>query len=129
MLTAAVFSSTTPFGGTDFTGKIERVYFQVTPANAPSNYPGPAGDTLDLTLGGIVHSGYAPIFVVIQSIKAGGVSGYGYDYLPGTTPANGTMQVTQCAGAGAPMADIGAGNYPAGVLADSIVGYADFLRL
>lgn len=129
MLTAAVLSSSTPFGGTDMTQKIERVYFQLTPSNAPTNYPGPAGDLCDLTLGGIVHSGYAPIFVVIQSIKAGGVSGYGYDYQPGTTPANGTVQVTQCAGGSAPMADIGAGNYPAGVLADNIIGYADFLRL
>ena len=125
----ATLSTPTPFGGVDTTKSIERIYVQVTPTNAV-NYPGAPGDTLDLTvLGDLIKSGQLPVFAELQSIKSTGATGYEYRYIPGTTLANGTFQVLQCAAAGNPMADIGAGAYPAAVLADTIVGYIDFLRL
>jgi hypothetical protein len=122
----AALSTPTPFGGVDTTKALERIYVQIT---ALGNYAA-LGDTLDLTvLGDLIKSGYLPIFYYLQSQKAGGVSGYEYCYVPGTTLANGKFQVLQCAGAGNPMLDIGAGAYPAGVLADTIIGFFDFLRL
>lgn len=120
------------FGGHDNTQKVERLYFTVVAANAPANYPGTPGDVLDFTqIGEGVKSSAAPIFVQIQSARSAGNSGYFYEYIPNAAPtqANGKMQVMQCGGAAAPLADIGAGNYPAGVLGDTIVGYADFLRV
>ena len=118
----------TPFDGTDTTRKMERVYFQVTPAG---NYAA-LGDTLDFTgLGDLVKSEYAPVFCQIQSQNPAGNSGYLYSYQPDSTRSLslGKFQVQQCAGAGSPAADIGAEAYPAAVLADTIIGYADFLRV
>lgn len=121
-------SSPTPFGGSDFTAKILRIYFTVV---ASGNYPA-LGDLMDFTqLGDLIKSGQPPVFVAIQSAKSGGVSGYFYEYTPAAVPtvSNGFFQVLQCAAAGNPAADLGAGAYPAGITGDNIVGYADFLRL
>jgi|ERR1700722_1494506 len=123
----APLTSLAPFDGTDTTMKMLRIYFTVAPLG---NYAA-LGDTLDFTLlGDLLISGYVPVFVYIQSASSGGVSGYEYAYTPAAVPtlANGKFQVLQGAN-GAPNADIGAGAYPAAVLADTIVGYADFLRL
>lgn len=116
------------FVGSDATQKMQRVYFQVT---ATGNYPGTPGDTLDLTPLGAI-SGYPPLLVDISSQNPAGASGYQYEYNPGaTTPtqANGKFQVLASGASGAPNADIGAVAYPAGVLNDVIVGFADFIRL
>jgi hypothetical protein len=126
-VTVASLVTPTPFGGVDTTKAVERVYFSVTPAGA---YAGAPGDVMDFTaLGDLIKSGQPPIFVIMQSAKKTGNTGYFYEYVPNTTLANGFFQVLQCAGAGAPAADIGAGAYPAGVTGDSIIGFADFLRL
>ena len=123
----AALSTPTPFQGVDTTKSVERVYFTVT---ASGNYAGTPGDTMDFTnLGDLIKSGQPPIFVAMQSANKAGASGYSYEYIPNTTLANGYFQVLQCANAAAPMADIGAGAYPAGVTGDTILGYADFLRL
>ena len=127
----AALSTPTPFNGVDTTKAVERIYFTVTPSG---NYAGAPGDPMDFTqLGDLIKSGQPPLLVVMLSSKAGGnSSGYDYNYNPGTAPStisNGTFQVLQCAGNGNPLADIGAGAYPAGVTGDNIVGYADFLRL
>lgn len=120
------------FGGHDNTQKIERFYFTLTPSG---NYAGAPGDLMDFTsvTGGAdgIKSGAAPILVFIESAKVGGASGYSYSYIPTAAPtqANGTFQVLQCGGAASPMADIGAGAYPAGVTGDSIIGFADFPRV
>lgn len=93
------------------------------------------GDTLDLTalagaLGQIgVPAETLPIIANIVSANASGVSGYVYAYRPGTTQANGKMQVlVQGAAAGDPLADLGAGAYPAGVSGDAIIGRFTFPR-
>lgn len=114
--------------GTDTTKGFERVYFQITPS---ANYPA-LGDPLDFTtLSDQIISGQPPQFVVIQSAKTAGVSGYFYAYTPGnpSTQAAGKFQVLQAPGAAGPLVDLGAEAYPAGVLADNIIGYADFPRL
>lgn len=127
--TAAVFQPTgTPFDGVDNTQKIQRVYFEVT---AAGNYAGAPGDTLDFTkLGDLVKSDFGPVFVAMKSQNPAGSSGYDYEYIPDAnrTLAGGKFQVLQGAN-GAPNADIGAGAYPAGVTGDTIIGYADFIRV
>lgn len=119
-------------------GKVLEIYFTIVPTNV--NTPGngnpyvAGGDTLDLTQvltnlqGFMISSSAVPLQVYIQSqtLAAAGTghSGYVYGYRIGTTLKNGKMQVLQCAGATNPLAEIGAGNYPAGVLGDTIVGLA-----
>lgn len=114
-------------------GKLLEIYFLVTASNAPSNYQ-PGGDPLDLTgvltnlEGFMISSSALALQVYIQSQSAAnGHSGYLYSYRPGTTLKNGKMQVMQCGGAAAPLAELGGGsatNYPAAILADTIVGLA-----
>jgi hypothetical protein len=109
-----------PFGGGDNTSKMHRIYFTVTPSG---NYAA-LGDTLDLS-GLNPASSYPPVWVDIHSAAGGGSPAFWYGYCPGTTQLNGKFQVK----VGATAVDIGAIAYPAGVLADTIIGYADFLRL
>lgn len=126
---AAQVVSPLPFLGADNGQDIIYVFFTVTPSG---NYAA-GGDVIDFTaLGDLIKSGYAPINVAIQSqSSAPGHSGYVYGYRPGApaTLANGKFQVLQCAGAGNPLLEIGAGAYPAGVLGDTIVGIACFVRV
>lgn len=116
------------FDGGDNTQKIRRIYFKVVASGA---YLGAPGDVMDFTtLGDFPHSEYAPIFVAMSSANPAGASGYDYQYTPNAAPtlANGSFQVLKGNGA-APNVDIGAGAYPAGVTGDTIIGYADFIRL
>jgi hypothetical protein len=111
--------------------KLMRYYIQITLTNTPNNYPA-NGDTIDLTnitfppgMNGMITSGNV-LFGSPQSqpTSSSSHSGFMYAYLigTGTTPLkNGKIQVLVCAGAGNPMQDLGAGNYPAGVLSDTIV--------
>jgi hypothetical protein len=108
------------FLGGDNTSKVHRIYFQVVPTG---NYAA-LGDTLDLSVLNPASS-YVPLWVDIHSAAGGGSPAFWYGYLPGTTQLNGKFQVK----VGATAVDIGAIAYPAGVLADTIVGYADFVRL
>lgn len=105
----------------------------VSGANATPYVSG--GEALDLTQlfnllssspGQVLPTFELPIDVRIKSYRPG-ASGINtteaeYVYCPGTNLANGTMQVFTGA-----QAELGAGNYPAGVLADTILGVAEFL--
>lgn len=115
--------SAASFGGVDAGQNLLYIYFSVAAAGL---YVG-NGDVLDLTaLGDVLKSSRPPLQVTLQ-----GNAGYFYSYKKAAVPtqANGKFQVSQCAGAGAPAADIGAGAYPAGVLADVITGCAIFPRV
>jgi hypothetical protein len=110
------------FDGTDATQSLIRAYFTVTPSGSYTTL----GDTLDLTPLNVT-SGYNPLLVVMRSAKAGGVSGNTYAYTPASsspTQANGKFQAFVAAGTEVP-----AGAYPAGVTGDTIIGYADFIKL
>lgn len=116
------------FDGKDNSQKLERIYFTVV---ATGNYPA-LGDPMDFTtLGGQVYSGRPPLFVFMQSANSAGASGYDYVYTPSAVPtqSNGKFQVMQCPGAAGPMVDLGAEAYPAAILNDVIIGYAEFPRL
>lgn len=66
-------------------------------------------------------SGSLPLKVELQSIKATAQTAlFLYNYVPGTTLANGTIQVYTGAAAQSGLAELNAGAYPAGVLADLI---------
>ena len=112
-------------------GKTLEIYFTITASNAPANYPA-GGDTLDLTQvlanlqGFLITSSAIPLQVYIQSQSAAnGHSGYLYSYRPGTTLKNGKMQVLTSNGVSPnPLLELPAGNYPAAILNDTIVGLA-----
>lgn len=67
-----------------------------------------------------------PLVVYIQSAKAGGLSGFQYGFNPGTTQANGKMQVFTGAAAQAALTELSNGAYPAGVTGDTITFEAEF---
>lgn len=100
------------------------VFEAIVPLTVSGSYPGTsAGDTLSLS--GIVPSNSAPIFVDIKEDPAAGTlaSGLQFVFAPGTTQANGAMQVFVPGGtASAPTLAVGAGTpatYPVGTAANS----------
>ena len=118
-------------------GKIFHVLGYITPTNvntgANANPYVAGGDTLDLTQffnlassapGMLLPTieGVAKVEIVsFRAANAVGASGlYIYQYSPGTTLANGTMQIFTGAAAQSPLAELNAGNYPANVLNDVI---------
>lgn len=114
--------------------KTFRVYFSFTLIGA---YP-TAGDPIDLTQlfnGTAAPPGFSlpaalPEKVELQSVKTPGAAAlFLYQYVPGATLANGTVQTFTGAAAQSGLAELAAGNYPAGVLADTIEGEAIFPRL
>lgn len=123
--------SGSPFQGFDVGFNTVTVYFTVTPSG---NYV-LGGDTLDFTqLKDIIKSSYVPLQVYLQSQAPGGASGWWYSYRPGTTQANGKMQVFGTgASAGTSHQELGNGvAYSAqspSITADVIVGSAIFVRV
>ena len=118
------------------TGKIFHVLFTIA---VSGNYSA-GGDTLDLTQlfnlassapGDTLPTIDAVAKVEIQSFRAQGATGsaglYVYSYAPGTTLANGTMQVFTGAAAQSPLTELSAGAYPANVANDVIQGEAYFV--
>lgn len=81
-----------------------------------------AGDTLSLAFGDLpVNS--APIDVIIQSRPTTGPTNmFEYNYVFGTTPANGKMQIFTGAAAQTALTELSAGALPAGVTSD-IIGF------
>ncbi len=123
-------------------GKVFKVLFTITPTNV--NSPGNAnpyvagGDTCDLTqlvglLGGApgatlpTFEAVAKVDIKSQPNAPGPATGYTYRFCKGTNLTNGTMQVLTGAAAQSGFAELNAGNYPAAVLADVIIGEAEFV--
>lgn len=124
--------------------KIFKVLFTITPTNVNSvgnaNPYVAGGDTLDLTAlvnlaggapGETLPTFELPALVRIISARPNLATGYAglfvYSYAPGTNLTNGTMQVFTGAAAQAALTELTAGNYPANVLNDTIVGEAYFV--
>ena len=120
-LTLALGTSNPPFDGVDDGQKLFYVFGSIA---ASGNYAA-GGDTLDWTkLLDALKTGYLPVQVQMFSQSASaGHPGYTYYWRPGTTLANGKMQVMNGT------AELGAGAYPAAILADTIAFAATFLRL
>jgi hypothetical protein len=125
-------------------GKIFKILFTITPTNvnsgANANPYVAGGDTLDLTQlmgllagapGSTLPTFEAVAKVEIQSVRPQGAANsanlFVYSYAPGTTLANGTMQVFTGAAAQTALTELTAGNYPAGVTTDTIQGEAYFV--
>ena len=133
--TAALLTATTspavkgtPFDSVDNTQSLIFVWFTVT---LLGNYPA-GGDILDLSgtaFGDAVKALGPPLDVDLKSFASGGVSGFCYDYRPGTSSALGKIQMFTGAAAQSALTEFTAGAYPAGALADSILGRAIFIRL
>jgi hypothetical protein len=126
------------------TGKIFHVLFYITPTNVNSagnaNPYVAGGDTLDLTQlfnlassapGTLLPTYEEVVDVTIKSARPNLATGYAglyiYSYAPGTTLANGTMQIVTGAAAQSPLNELTAGNYPANVLNDTILAEARFV--
>jgi hypothetical protein len=124
------------------TGKIFHVLFTITATNVNSsgnaNPYVAGGDTLDLTqLFGLLAGspgGVLPTFEGVAKCEInsfrpapGSANSYQYEYCPGTSLANGTMQVLTGAAAQTALTELTAGNYPAGVLNDTIQAEALFV--
>ena len=78
------------------------------------------GQTLNLA--GLAKATRKPLLVSCMDL-----SGYGYQYTPGTNANNGTIKIyVQGSGAGNPAAELGAGAVPAGVSSDTIYFVAQF---
>lgn len=123
-------------------GKIFKVLFTITPTNVNSagnaNPYVAGGDTCDLTqlfalLGGMPGS-VVPSFEAVAKVQIrsfpnapGANAMFEYRYCKGTTLANGTMQVLTGAAAQSGLAELAAGNYPAGVTTDVIQGEVYFV--
>jgi len=110
--------------------KTLHIFFKVTLTNGATNYAA-GGETLDLTqlFGSAGLPGYSfptaslPEKVELQSVQTPGVpTQFEYQYVPGTTLANGKIQVFTGAAAQSGLAELANGNYPAGVLGDTIEG-------
>jgi hypothetical protein len=113
--------------------KMLHIFFSVVLTNGTTNYVA-GGEVLDLTqffgTGGLPGYSYPtaslPEKVILDSIKPAGsaqsAAEFIYSYAPGTTLANGKIQVFTGAAAQAGLAELSNGNYPAGVLGDVIEG-------
>ena len=131
-LTAAIRTNTSGIGSggqplIEKTAKTLHLYIVITATGSYST----GGDTLDLTqvfgTGGL--PGYSfplaslPEKIEILSVKPAATpqtNSFVYQYAPGTTLANGKMQVFTGAAAQTALTELSAGAYPAGVLADII---------
>jgi len=97
------------------------------------SYPGTPGDTLSFkNMGGAVPApatDFVPDFVVIEEAPAAGASASGlqYTFAPGTTQANGQLQVFVCAGAGSKSQQLGNVTYGS-VGAANIIFRAEFQK-
>lgn len=134
--TAALLTATTspaitgtPFDSVDNMQSIMVVYFSVVLTGV---YP-TGGDILDLSgtpFGDAVKSLGPPLDVDLKSYASGGDSGFVYKYRPGTTSANGKLQVmTTGAAAQAALVEFLTAAYTAAMLADKILGRAFFIRV
>lgn len=124
-------------------GKVLKVLFTITPTNVNSagnaNPYVAGGDTLDLTQlfsalstapGLNLPAIDLPAKIEIQSARPKGAANsanlFIYNWAPGTTLANGALQVFTGAAAQTALTELTAGNYPAGVLNDTIQAEAYF---
>lgn len=101
--------------------KIVSVYGTITPSNAPAGYA-TGGDIWDFTAmslpAGWVLPGFGlPMYCWIWEQTPAGNSGFSFLWRPGTLLTNQKMQVFQSAAAGNPQSELGAGAYPAAILA------------
>lgn len=115
-------------------GRTFRIFFSF---KLTGNYA-TAGDTLDLTQlfstsaapPGFTAPAALPEKVQLRSVQTPGPTNlFVYSFAPGTTLANGKVQVFTGAAAQTALTELSAGAYPAGVTGDLIEGEAIFPRL
>ena len=123
---------TAPAKAHDNTQTIDHIFGTIAVSASPATYT--AGG-IALTLAGFdgIKSGYAPFRSRIDSQVAAGSGAtalYVYHFLPGTTLANGKLQIFTGAAAQSGLTELTDGaSIPAGVSGDSIVAEFLFARL
>lgn len=108
-------SGQAPFDGTDATERTIAVYGDLT---LTGQYPGAPGDVISFAGIDQIKSSLPPLRVYFSEQPGpNGASGYQFQYNLGSntvpTLANGTFQILQGAGAGAPNSDVTVQNYSA----------------
>jgi hypothetical protein len=113
---------------TDTTQSCEHVYGKVAVDASPATY---ATGGIAMSLSGFdqIKSGSVPLEVTVNS-KSANTKKYIYQFVTGTTLANGKLQIfVQDATAGNPLNEMAAGAIPAGVSGDTIGIRAIFKKL
>lgn len=111
----------------EFTSSYYHIYGTITPSGSYVT----AGDTLSFAGLDIIKSGQIPLRVEIYSNRPTSspqTNLYFYNYAPGTSQANGKMQVFTGAAAQTALTELSAGAYPAGVTGDVIGFHAVFAK-
>jgi len=103
----------------EFTGNTLRVHGTAKLTNTVNYATG--GDPFSLAGIDLIKASGLPFKVFIISGLAGQTNLFEYNYAPGTTLANGKLQVFTGAAAQTAMTELNAGAYPAGCLADILL--------
>jgi hypothetical protein len=112
----------------EFTSSKLHLFGTITPTGT---YP-TTGDTLSFAGLDQIKSGQVPTYVRIWSARptsSAQTNLFVYNYVPGTTQANGKMQVFTGAAAQTALTEFSTASYPAGVTADTIQFEAVFSKL
>lgn len=113
----------------DNSQKLAHVFGTVAIGADPLTY-GAGGIVMTFAGNDLIKSNEVPLKVSVFSAKAaGGTALYVYSFAPGTTLANGKLQVFTGAAAQSALAELADGAVPAGVSGDTIVFDAWFTRL
>lgn len=123
-MAASVLTATADVYGIDET--LRNFIVRGTIAVAAGDYS-TAGNTLDLSGLG-VPSGVVPYVRIWSKLTPGAANLFIYSFAPGTTTANGKMQVFTGAAAQTALTELSAGAMPAGVTGDTIAFEAIFQK-
>lgn len=122
----ATVGNNTPFPADFSGGGTLTVYGTLT---ASGNYV-THGDTMAF-LDDRIKSDYPPLWVDVSEAPAAGISasGFRFVFVPGTTQANGVLQVFTGSAAQSASAELSAGAYPAGLTGAVLIFRATFISL
>ena len=127
----AASTITVTISSTDWTGKNLIIFGTVAWSASPDTYT-TGGNTMSFANFDEVKSGSLPNFVEVFSqptAASHAANSYVYQFLPGTTIANGVLQIFTGAAAQTALTELSAGAVPAGVSGDTIKFRASFPRL
>ena len=126
----AASTITVTINSTDWTGKNLIVYGTVAWSASPDTYS-TGGNTMSFAGFDDIKSDGLPNFVEVFSQPTAAnhaANSYVYQFLTGTTLANGTLQIFTGAAAQTALTELSAGAVPAGVSGDTIKFRASFPR-
>jgi hypothetical protein len=128
LATPTFSAGSNPLTAADETQKNEHLWGTIAVDASPATYA-PGGLVCAFASGSAPRSGYPPLEIRVWSEPTSGTpSGYTYQYVRGTTQANGKLVIMQD-GSTSPSAEIPTAAVPAGVSGDTIRFHAIFARI